>query len=201
MRNCKICGRYCEAGTIRAGMCPKHYVQTKRFGKVLDDNPRTCNDLNEFIVLKNHVEMLLYDKAGNETVRALIDFEDMEKLKNIKWHLASEYIINKKHGKMHRYIMNCKDEFIIIDHINRNVLDNRKSNLRECTKSENSRNRTTQSNNKTGITGVSKDKDLFVAYISYEGKRIFLGRFKNIDDAIKIRKEAEKKYFKEFIPL
>ena len=53
----------------------------------------------------------------------------------------------------------------------------------------------------TGITGVSyyKNRNRYRAHIFFKGKRIYLGDFKNFDDAVKARKEAEKKYFQPVI--
>lgn len=58
------------------------------------------------------------------------------------------------------------------------------------------------SNNTSGVTGVSFDKwsNKWRAYIKLNGKMKYLGRFSNISDAIKVRREAEIKYFSEFSP-
>jgi hypothetical protein len=55
-------------------------------------------------------------------------------------------------------------------------------------------------NNTSGTPGVVWDKrtDKWVAHIRKENKRITLGYFDNIEDAIKLRKEAELKYFGEY---
>ena len=56
-------------------------------------------------------------------------------------------------------------------------------------------------NNTTGVTGVNYIKNIkkWNASIFFKGKKINLGYFKNIDDAIKARKEAEEKYFKPIL--
>ena len=56
-------------------------------------------------------------------------------------------------------------------------------------------------NNTSGITGVNYIKNIkkWNASIFFKGKKINLGYFKNIDDAIKARKDAEKKYFKPIL--
>jgi len=88
-----------------------------------------------------------------------------------------------------------------IDHINRNALDNRRSNLRICTPTENYRNRSTHSNNTSGTTGVIKNQGKWVVMIGTGGKNKYLGTFRNIEDAIAVRKEAEIKYFGDFRPM
>lgn len=56
-------------------------------------------------------------------------------------------------------------------------------------------------NNTSGITGVNYIKNIkkWNASIFFKGKKINLGYFKNIDDAIKARKDAEEKYFKPIL--
>ena len=106
------------------------------------------------------------------------------------------YVINSKMERLHRIIMNCpKDK--VIDHINHNPLDNRKSNLRICTQMENSYNMPLPINNKSGCRGVGYDKSckLWKAKIQYNRKLKYLGGFKTKEEAIKARKEAEQKYF------
>ena len=74
----------------------------------------------------------------------------------------------------------------IVDHINRKRFDNRKKNLRVCQYSENDRNRGLYSTNKSGVSGVHFDKrrSKWVAAITYNRKKIFIGRFISKDDAI-----------------
>lgn len=97
-----------------------------------------------------------------------------------------------------------------IDHINGVRNDNRLENLRRCSKSENSINKTRQSNNTSGIPGVRfrTDTKKWYAYIG-KGKvkkngvvistgRIYLGCFKTKIEAIEARKLAEKLIFGEW---
>lgn len=98
--------------------------------------------------------------------------------------------------EMHRFIMNFpKGKYV--DHINHNTLDNRKCNLRICNNGDNLRNGKIRTNNKSGYNGIyfDKNRNKWLAEIKVNYKKIFLGRYVNIEDAIKTRKEAEKKYF------
>ena len=88
----------------------------------------------------------------------------------------------------------------VVDHINGLKYDNRKSNLRICTYSDNSKNQKKRSNNTSGVTGVSWcEKDsCWVAQICVNGRTMYLGGFQEKSDAIKVRKKAEEKYFGEY---
>jgi hypothetical protein len=100
---------------------------------------------------------------------------------------------------MHRQILGNK-EGLLTDHINRNRLDNRKTNLRVCNSSQNGFNKGFRSDNKTGIIGVHWDRERkrWFASIGINKKHIALGRFKSKQKAIMIRKEAERRYFGDY---
>lgn len=84
-----------------------------------------------------------------------------------------------------------------IDHINRIRSDNRFINLRQATKSENAQNTKIPSNNTSGYKGVvwHKPNKNWVAQININKKHIHLGSFKNLQDAVNARIEAEKTFF------
>lgn len=86
----------------------------------------------------------------------------------------------------------------IIDHINNNPLDNRKSNLRIVTARQNSMNCKSRKGSSKYI-GVSFDKKSkkWKAQIRPNGKQIYLGRFDDEIEAAKVRDIATKKYFGE----
>lgn len=137
----------------------------------------------------------------NKDVEFIIDAEDYEKIKNICWVESRGYIVgrdceNSKVIKLHNYILGTK----IADHINRNTLDNRKENLRECTQSQNSKNQSKPKNSTCMFMGVSFCHNKYEARIGYNKKKIHLGSFDNMEDAIIARLKAEKKYFGEFAP-
>lgn len=140
----------------------------------------------------------------------LIDKEDLENVKNYTWYKRSDnYIMcscfesrgNNKY--LHKHIMNINSD---VDHINRDRTDNRKQNLRQCTIEENNRNQSIRISNTSGIIGVIKGNvtkkygQTWRAQIKYNNELIRLGTFHDIEDAIKARLKAEKKYFKEFAP-
>lgn len=144
-----------------------------------------------------------YTEEGNPFY---FDLEDYDKIKNYYWghksndmhfysHINNEYIL------LHRFIMDLDNSSdLVVDHINtHHPEDNRKANLRIVTHSENSMNHKLSKRNTSGVTGVGwiRKIDLWRARITINGQEINLGLYKNKDDAIKARKEAEEKYFGE----
>lgn len=91
-------------------------------------------------------------------------------------------------------------ENMVIDHINHNGLDNRKCNLRICTNQENICNCEIPKNNKSGCKGVywAKDKQKWTVQVTINNKTKYIGRYTNLEDAIKARQEASKKYYGDF---
>lgn len=191
---CKVCGK--DVKQLRKGMCERHYRQCTRYKGIL----RTKYDLNEIVMYKDYAEIILYDKKCNEVSRSKIDLEDIDKVKNIKWGLNNEgYCKNNKIGMLHRFLMNCPDD-MVVDHINHDKLDNRKSNLRTCSRQENNLNINVRSNNTSSVTGVSWDKKShkWRAYIFLNRKQLESKFFDDFNDAVRFRKNLEIKYFGEF---
>lgn len=90
---------------------------------------------------------------------AIVDDVDFHYLKQFSWYLSSDYATRKVMGKalkMHREIMQAKPDQLV-DHVNRNRLDNRRSNLRFCTRSQNAMNKKRTIKNSTGLKGVTFD--------------------------------------------
>ena len=81
-----------------------------------------------------------------------------------------------------------------IDHINGIRSDNSINNLRDVPSFVNRRNTARYSNNTTGVTGVSKAKGKYRAYIEGYGRRICLGVFLTIEEASEARKKANVDY-------
>lgn len=111
---------------------------------------------NVYIEHKNYYEIQIPYKGVIESV--LIDKDDYAKVKQYKWRIATsrktKYAITHANiSKMHRLILNTTKKEVV-DHINHNGLDNRKSNLRNVNISTNNRNATIRKDNSSGIQGV-----------------------------------------------
>lgn len=108
----------------------------------------------------------------------------------------------QKHIKMHRQIMNPPSG-MMVDHINGDKLDNRRSNLRVCTAAENSRNQRVHSNNTSGFKGVHWDGShkKWRALIKFEGKKFYAGRFSDVIDAARAYDAKARELFGQFARL
>lgn len=90
-----------------------------------------------------------------------------------------------------------------LDHINGVKDDNKWSNLREATKTENQGNRKVSRNNKTGCKGIYFDSvnSQFVAQLVKHGRAVFLGRYDSLEDAKAAYAQAASSYFGRFARL
>ena len=152
---------------------------------------------NRYVINDDFVEIIT---RKNEVI--FIDKDDFEKCKKISWNIDSKGYANggnKNVGKvrLHRYIMNPPKN-MQVDHINRNKLDNRKSNLRIVTNQENHFNRPLNKNNKSGIKGVyyNKVSNKWCCQITLNGKCVHSELFDIKEEAIAKRKLLENKFFK-----
>lgn len=111
---------------------------------------------NTFTIKDNMVEIDLQNG-----LKTIIDLEDLEKINHMGWyakydrHTNGYYVLGGSHGvQLHRLIMDTPNG-LVVDHINRNTLDNRKSNLRNVSNSENIKNSSLRKDNRSGRKGVS----------------------------------------------
>ena len=134
-------------------------------------NGRIYNDKNRYYWYRNeyYIVNIGDDKwvtmSSNETTREMLD--------DYIWRCLKGYAISEEgKGKlrtivhMHRKLMHMDNNPLVIDHIKRNPYDNRLENLRIVTHQENNRNRPKQCNNTSGIVGIRKRQNRWVACIN-----------------------------------
>lgn len=127
---------------------------------------------------------------------ALIDVESAYLVEGRNWFVNdSGYALASINGvnvRMHHLILPSKPGFDV-DHINRDKLDNRRSNLRYATRSMNNYNSGPPKTNTSGVKGVSwfKPAKKWRAYIGSR-PRTELGYFDNFKEAVNAREQAEK---------
>lgn len=142
---------------------------------------------------------------------AIVDESDFEELSKHTWFYAHGYAVRNvrvRPGRggqrllgMHRFLMNTPDGYET-DHVNGDKLDNRRSNLRIATKSQNMMNREYY-RSASGYKGVylipncTKPKK-WRSYIMVNKKSICVGYFRTKTEAITAHREAIKRYHGEF---
>lgn len=133
---------------------------------------------------------------------AVVDDEDSH-LAEFNWHVsasrgglfyAARRLGSHKHILMHRELLGLVPGDLRVDHINGDTLDNRRSNLRTTSASENSRNIGLRKDSRTGVSGVGihSQTGRYIARIRADGREIYLGCFEHLEDAREARLKAEK---------
>lgn len=165
--------------------------------------------MNEYVIQDDFAYIIICSKKNGE-FRVKIDLLDLEKCKEHHWGISGcrkipykyKYYVytyeGRNHLMLHRFLMQPKaDE--IIDHINRDTLDNTRNNLQICNISTNEMNSDISINNASGCKGVMWCDKLktpkYKAYIMIKRKYIHLGYFDSYNDAVIARECAEKEYF------
>lgn len=90
---------------------------------------------------------------------------------------------------------------MVVDHVNGNSLDNRRSNLRICTQAENTRNNKLGKNNTSGIKGIYRVVNKWKTLIGVDGKSVHGGTFECPLLAANKYRELARKYHGEFANL
>ena len=125
---------------------------------------------------------------GRET---LVDSEDVNFLGQFNWHWSARggdkegYAVWKRFqtiSRMHRILVKCPDEYMV-DHINGNSLDNRKSNLRIVTNRENQQNQKKHRSGRLFGCYFHKEKKKWKSRITIDGESKHLGYFKTEHEA------------------
>ena len=181
---CKNCGKeFTRAGLKERKYCSK---ECYHFSRRLTNEIFFENDYAYMLLTKDKI-----------TKKVIFDVEDISKINKHKWHLHLRKKDNRydvcsnsfgahkirKYISFPRFLLNYNGS-LCIDHINRNPLDNRKSNLRIVTVFQNNQNK---SNNASGCVGVIWDKSRQNWIVSCKGK--YIGRFISFEEAVKARKK------------
>ena len=202
---CDVCGVTNQTAKVcfcqKAGkyLCTKHKGQFDRLGYF---KTKTKRDRNDYIIHDDYAEIIFYDTNFNVSGSAFIDVEDVERCRPHKWMITemmgnSQYVksvINHKHVSLHRFVMQY-DGNQVIDHINRNGLDNRKANLRIVTPSENSSNSKTRS--QTGEKNIYRKNNRFQVQIIRNYMNVYTETFDTLQEAIVARDRFLRQYNKD----
>lgn len=163
--------------------------------------------------------MNTFTYEGLETTRmtltqgqsTLIDDADVDLVSQHRWYAAKtrrgwRVTTNTKNSEgkqrnllLHRFLME-PEKGLVVDHLNHDALDNRRSNMRVCTYSQNAMNQRSARKSSSKYLGVSWDKGAkkWKASILIQGKKKNLGRFKEEDDAARAFDTAARLHFGEY---
>lgn len=209
---CCLCGELKMGNIDNKPYCRKHYIQLSRHGEIKS----TIYDKNEWIDCGDYYECVLKNKNSVEVGRTKIDKKDYDSLKDFKLYMKvqdsksyayfSERVSSKKYA-VHRYLLGMSNEKYtidkVVDHINGDSLDNRRSNLRICTQYQNAQN----NRKRNKIVGVRFIKSYngtttqkWMAQICSNYKTIHLGYYDTQSEAVLARIKKEKEICGEYGP-
>lgn len=153
-----------------------------------------------------------YDIIGDSFIittskgdKIICDATDYEELCKYSWCISGTGYpvanVNNKVTKMSRHLFGDDCNGLIVDHINHNLLDNRRRNLRLTDATGNARNCSKSKNGKNPYIGVRlTPSGKYNVRITFNRKEIHVGNYGTLGEAIAERCKAEDKYFGEFAP-
>lgn len=200
LTTCCICGDKATGTYQGKEYCNKHYMQMYHHQEVLD---YSIYDRNDFVKYDTYAELILKNKYGEEVARTKIDLDDLPRVIQHKWY-CHEYENFKQYCqgtletgekiRLHHFILGIQKNTLqgkVVDHINGDSLDNRKSNLRIITQQENLLNMKPQDPMKGIRKYYLKDgTPRYGARITYNYKTISLGTYDTLEEAQQARQKA-----------
>lgn len=167
------------------------------------------SDLGRFKIEGVYCRLIPLDKG----LYAIVWEADYEYLKQFRWvsrwnptartHYAIRYhIVDGKRSSifMHRAIMGAAwKDGLEVDHVRAgDGLDNRRTNLRFASRTENMMNRRISKNNKLGIKGIFRERSGYCAVIVANGRRVWRRRSRSLEKLIEARNAALPQFHGEF---
>ena len=146
-----------------------------------------------------HREIPLLGRDGTVRGVAIVDADDYDRLAQHRWHLhAGRYVarFSKQHRLilMHREILDAPESHQV-DHISRDGLDNRKTNLRIATAAENLQNKSSYRGSSSAYRGVHWDakEGKWCAQVRVGGRKVFRRWFTDEEQAALAVAEARQR--------
>ncbi len=150
---------------------------------------------NEYYKDEDHWVLRITRRRDNVITYVKLDESDVEKARQHSWYPHHDpskpanliYIKSTGGLRLHRVITDCpKDK--VVDHINHDPLDNRRSNIRICDVGDNNRNMSISKRNTTGVVGVRyrKDRGTWVANKMINGV-LHAKQFKTFEEAVEYK--------------
>ncbi len=138
--------------------------------------------------------------ALTQGLETLVDDEDYERLSAFAWYAwrhkkhRTWYAVRNSHGptteSLHRAALQAP-RAMHVDHIDGNGLNNQRSNLRLCTRSQNAHNAALRPDNTSGHKGVYfiKRRQKWAARVMFQGKDHWLGAYNSREEAAEVVRE------------
>lgn len=195
------CVDNCKRGAyiVSTNLCNFHSFRKKKYKQF---DVRTRFDKNEIKQVGEKSYIYLYDNNGVKKAETIIDTNKVGIVSRYKWCLTGSGYVQttlKNRGKtlkLHRLLVGAEGG--IIDHKNKNRLDNRMANIRIANSRQNMLNKSSKS--KTGKKGVYKSmsiKNPYIVRIWDGSNNINIGLFNDLELAHHIYKDVFKQLFKK----
>lgn len=188
----------CENDRKSLGLCYKHYSRQRRGA---DLHARTSRDHRPAIFKDGNclIPVVRLSSISYAKVDKNLSYLDRYKWNSGKYGYAVT-AINGKAVRMHHLVIGKPVGGMVVDHINGDRLDNRRSNLRFATPRQNIYNSKSQVGSLSKYKGVSYDRARakYTATISINGKLKFIGRFEDEEEAARKYDEYARRYRGEF---
>lgn len=141
----------------------------------------------------------LRERDGSVGAYALVDSDVYSELSRHRWCSSKGYAVRQADKRMrylHREVAGNPATNIAVDHINRNKVDNRRSNLRRCTKAQDCQNKPLAGTGTSGFRGVSFDRtrNRWKAYAQLDSQYIHIGRFREELEAAQAASDWRKEH-------
>ncbi len=152
---------------------------------------------NEIEFVSNYAIMWTVDNDRNRRVGYKIDTEDLPKLLSYRWSVGTDGYAKSRKIKLHRLLLNAQLGQIV-DHINGDVTDNRKINLRFVSRGLNARN-TSKTKAKSGYKHILKQNKGYAVQFKCKGVHYHVGSITTLEEALDKRTSMydECRYFEE----
>jgi len=191
MKICKVKG--CDNKILANSYCNKHCHQLRRCGKILK---RTTSQKNETKLVANTCYMNIYNNHSEKIAVTKFSKKYYKEVVKHKWHISHDgyaaTTLNSKRTSLHVFIKG-KRRNLVLDHIDRDKLNNEDNNLRFVTLYQNSINRESK-----GYSWSKQSKKWKVVVTINKVKKYF-GLYKTEKEAKKVAdKVIEERYKKVF---
>lgn len=160
------------------------------------------NDKDEITSLDNNPFYVKINLLGvGKDKQFIISINSLDRVLSHDWYLNKSgypFSYTAIYHTLHRFLFGRQEKGMVIDHINRDKLDNRINNLRVISAKENSYNRTKNNNSENKYKGVQKRGTKYVAVISKDGVRREIPGFNTEEDAAACYDMMAEEMFGEF---